>query len=65
MTRQEVKKSSDNELVRESLHTYGRLLQNWASNRGVKQLEKHWKDCTDEMVKRNILTEEDVNHLNL
>ena len=64
MTKQEVKKCTDNELIKESLHTYGFLLQNWTLRRGVKQLEKHWKDCADEMVKRNILTEEDVKQLN-
>ncbi len=64
MNKQEIKKSANNELVRESIRTYGFLLQNYTLQRGIKQLEKHWKDCTDELIKRNILTEEDVRHLN-
>ena len=64
MNKQEIKNSTVNELVRESLRTYGFLLQNWTLRKGVKQLEKHWKDCADEPIKRDILTEEDVKYLN-
>jgi len=64
MTKQEIKKSTNNELIRESIRTYGFLLQNSILRRGTKQLEKHWSDCCDELVKRELLTEEDVKHLN-
>ena len=64
MTKQEVRKCADNELIRESIYTYGFLLQNWSLQRGVKQLEKHCNDCCEELVKRELLTEEDVKHLN-
>lgn len=64
MTKQEVKKSTNNELIRESMRTYGFLLQNWTLRKGLKQLEKHWSDCCEELIKREILTEEDVKYLN-
>lgn len=64
MTKQELKKTTNNELIRESIGTYGSLLQNWCLQRGVKQLEKHWNDCCDELLKRELLTNDDVRHLN-
>ena len=65
MTKQEVKKSSDNELITEAIWTYGRLLQNFIARRGTAQLEKHWNDCAGELVKRNLITENDVKWLNM
>lgn len=64
MTKQELLKTKDNELIAESINTYARLLVNDRCRMGTKLLEKHWKDCTDELLKRNLLTQSDVDWLN-
>lgn len=64
MTKHELKKVEEHELITESINTYARLLVNHYAKMGVKQLEKHWSDCCDEMIKRGIITKEDVDYLN-
>lgn len=64
MNKQEVKKAEDHALITETIRTYAFLLQNWCLQRGTKQLEKHFQDCGNELVKRGIITQEDLNHLN-
>ena len=65
MTKQEIKKSKDNELIREYVSSYGQLWANWLTDRGTKQLSNHCKDLEAELLNRNILTEEDIRILNM
>lgn len=64
MTKQEVKKAKNHELIRETINTYGLLLMNYSQQRGIKQHEKHFNDCCEEMVKRELITQEDWDYLN-
>ena len=68
MTKQEIKKATNNELIVDYVRTYSSLCVNLNSapweNRGTKRYEQHCHDLETEMVTRGILTEEDVQHLN-
>lgn len=64
MTRKDLKECANNVLIAHSIGVYGRLLANFNTGRGIKQLDKHFRDCCDEMVKRGLITEEDAKHLN-
>lgn len=65
MTKKELKYLENNKLITETIYTYAWLLQNDALGRGTKQLEKHFADCCEEMLKREIITQEDVDRLNM
>ena len=64
MRKTEIKKAKDNELVLEYVETYSLLLLNYNLGKGIKQLKSHFDDLSKEMVKRGILTLEDVEKLN-
>lgn len=64
MTKQEIKKAENHTLIIETIKTYAWLLQNWTMQKGTKQLEKHFQDCCEEMVKRELITKEDWDNLN-
>ena len=56
MTKKEIKKAKDCELVADLANTYAHLLLNLNSvDRGTKQLERHLKDLEDEMLSRGLL----------
>ena len=65
MKKSEIKFLKDNELIAEYVKTFAHYDSNWVLRRGVSQLGKYLKDLEDELIKRNILTEEDVRKLNL
>lgn len=65
MTKKELHNCYDNEVIKESIKTYAMLFKNIALDRGTKQLSNHWKDCSHELLTRNILTTDDIIHLNL
>lgn len=65
LSKKEIKEISDAKLVYETINTYGLfLLQYNCSNRGTKGLEKYCRELQNELVIRNLLTEEDNNRLN-
>lgn len=65
MKKTEIAKAKNNELVYEYVNSYALLCLNSTSGRGVKQLSKHCEDLEKELIKRELLTEEDVRLLNM
>lgn len=64
MTKSEIKKAKDNDLITEYVSSYAILLLNYNLDKGTKQAEKHCRDLEAELLKRGILTEENINTLN-
>lgn len=68
MTKREIKKATNNELIVEYVRTYSSLSLNlnapW-ENRGTKRYGQHCHNLEAEMVARGILTEDDVKYLNM
>ena len=64
MRKNEIPKAKNNELLVDYIRSYSEWGENSILGRGVKQLERHCADLEKELVKRGILTEEDVKHLN-
>lgn len=65
MTRKEIGKAENNKLIVDYVQTYSLLTLKYNTGGGTKQHERHCVDLEKEMVKRGILTEEDVEHLNM
>lgn len=65
MRKAEIKAAKDNELIVEYVQTYSLLMLNTNLQMGTKRHEKHCQDLETELVKRGLLTEEDVKHLNM
>ena len=63
MKKSEIKTLSNNQLIVEYVSTYSWHDTNYFLGRGTKQLEKHLKDLEEELVKRDILTESDIEEL--
>lgn len=64
MRKNEISKAKDNELIVDYVRSFAMLIRNDALRCGTKQLEKHCKDLEAELIKRGILTAEDINYLN-
>ena len=64
MTKREIPKAKDNELIRDAIWTFGWLQQNEILDRGTKQLESHFQDLCSEMVKRGLITQEQWDSFN-
>lgn len=64
MTKKEIKIAKNSELVYEYATSYALLIVNYNIGKGTKQLQKHCNDLENELMKRNLLTEEDVERLN-
>ena len=60
MRKNEIKNAKDNELVYDLAQSYASLVANYNLNRVTKQYEKHCEDLEDELLKRGLLTEEQV-----
>lgn len=60
----QIKTLSDNDLIKEYVKTYAHYDQNFVLRRGTEMLTKHLKDLEAELIRRNILTEDDVEELN-
>lgn len=65
MTKAEIKKAKDNELIVDYVRTYSSFCLNVNLGMGIKQYSKHCTDLEEELVKRGILTEENVRILRL
>lgn len=64
MRKTEIKTAQNNELLIDYIRSYARTMLNQNMGGGTKMLDAHCKDLEAELVKRNILTLEDVNSLN-
>ena len=64
MTKKEIKKVPNNELIVDYVRSYSLYEVNYLLDRGRKQVLQHCHDLEAELVARNILTEDDVKHLN-
>ena len=64
MKKNEIEKAKDNELITEYVKSYSNLCLKYNLNRITKQAEAHCKDLERELVKRGLLTEEDIKYLN-
>lgn len=64
VTKKELKAATDSEIIVDYIQTYSSLSVNYCLQRGVKQLEKHLIDLDIEMVKRGILSQEQIDKLN-
>ena len=64
MTKKDLKECASNVLIVDAINTYANLIFNYNVGRGIKQYDKHFRDCCEEMIKRGLITEEDAKHLN-
>ncbi len=64
MTKGEIKKAPNNELIVDYVHAYAIFTENYLHGGGLKRLGQHLQDLETELVARGLLTEEDVKHLN-
>lgn len=61
----EMKKAKDNDLIEDYVDSYAWWLVACNTGRGTTQKEKHCRDLEDELLKRGILTEENVERLRI
>ena len=62
----EIKKAEDHDLVCDAIHTFGLLCRNMQfPDAGVKRYSQHFDDLAKEMVARGILTQKDVDWINM
>lgn len=65
MTKSEIKKAKDNDLITEYVKSYSSFILNCNFDRGTKQLGQHCQDLEDELLRRGILTNENIDALRL
>lgn len=65
MRKTDIPKLADNDLITEYVSAYASLLMNTNMNMGVKQLEKQCSNLEEELLKRGLLTEENIKRLNM
>lgn len=65
MKKNEITKAKDNELIVEYVKSYSSLCLNENLQLGTKQLSKHCVDLEAELLKREILTENDIKILSM
>lgn len=63
MRKDEIPNAPDNRLIVDYVRSYSQLVSNMQLGRGVKRLSDHVTDLERELVKRRILTEEDIKSL--
>ena len=63
MTKKEIKKAETADIVTELVRTYSNLIYNYNKGDPIKAYDKHCRDLSEELVKRDILTEEHVRKL--
>lgn len=64
MTKKELKTAQDNEIIMDYISTYSRMVLNMNFKLRTKALEKHLFDLDAEMLKRGLLTQEQIDCLN-
>lgn len=65
MNKKEIKTVPNNELLIEYIKTYSLYDVNTVLRRGTTNAYKHLQDLEEELIKRNIFTQEDIRQLNL
>lgn len=65
MTKKEIKTASNSEIIVAYINAYTLLNLNYNLNRGTKQLETECKNLEAELIERGILTEEQIQRLNM
>lgn len=63
MTKAEIKKAKDNELIVDYVLTFSTLCLNINHGGGTKRYSQHCQDLETELLSRGILTEEDIKKL--
>ena len=64
MRKTEIARAKDNELIVDYVRSYGLYLRNMNLGLGEKRLANHCADLEKELVKRGILTKENIDALN-
>jgi hypothetical protein len=64
MNKKDIPKLKDNDLIEEYVSAYSSLLLNYNLNRGTKQYEGQCNAMEKELLKRGILTEDNIRRLN-
>ena len=65
MDRKKIKVVPDNELIIEYINTYAEFCVNLNLGRPTTRIWKHWEDLDKEVLKRGILTEEQIARLHM
>ena len=65
MKKNEIAKAKDSELIVEYVKSYSSLCLNENLQLGTKQLSKHCVDLETELLRRGILSENDIKILNM
>jgi hypothetical protein len=65
MTKKELRTAQDNEIIMDYINSYCNYALNMNFGRGTKAIGVHLKDLDGEMLKRGLLTEEQIHKLNL
>lgn len=64
MNKQEMKMATDGDLIVEYVKTAAEESSNFVLNRGIVQLQRHRKSIEEELLKRGILTEQQIRRAN-
>lgn len=64
MRKNEIKNSKDNALITDYVRSYSKLVLNMNLGMGVNQIGKHCDDLENELLRRGILTSDDIKILN-
>ena len=63
MRKSELKTAPDSEIILDLVQSYATACLNYNLDRGTKAIEKHLEDLRDEVLRRGMLTPEQVNKL--
>lgn len=64
MTKIEMKTADDSQIIVDYIKSYSLFCTNDCLCRGTKAVSKHLKDLDAEMLKRGILSQDQINYLN-
>ena len=64
MTIKEMSSAKDNEIIYEYIRSYSHFAVKLNLGGGIEKLSKHLKSLDSEMLKRGILTKEQIDYLN-
>ncbi len=65
MTKVELRKALDSDLIRESIRIYGAIARNTAWSRPIIRLNDQWNNICVEMLKRGLIVPEDIDRLTM
>lgn len=64
MNRKELKTASDSDVIMDYIESYAYFTVNLNTHGGTKAIGRHLKDLDDEMLRRGILTQKQIDRLN-